>query len=195
MLVIAKKSLCGTALIVAQLKVYRSWNDLNGALIEEFDQVRTSKEIHSLLSITRKREDESLLAYSVRMQELAVQGGIEDSSLVQYIIDGISDTNTNKILLYGASNMQEFKRKLNVYKAFKTQAIAATPPAGQQQFSYHSQSAITHTHNQEHKIIYIVRMPHHHMKHNLQMVWHHHIQLLKGAHFAIAAVMMSQYAD
>lgn len=121
-LVVAKKSLNGTTSIVSQLKVYRNWDELKNSLLEEFDQVRTSKEIHSLLSMTKKRHDESLLAYSVRMQELAVQGGIEDSSLIQYIIDGINDSNTNKILLYGASNMQEFKRKLNVYRVYKTQA-------------------------------------------------------------------------
>lgn len=63
------------------------------------------------------RHDESLLAYSVRMQELAVQGGIENSSLI-----------INTILLYGATSMQEFKRKLN--RVYKTQAATA-PAIGQ----------------------------------------------------------------
>lgn len=147
-LVVAKKSLSGTALIVSQLKVYRNWNELKQTLIDEFDQVRTSKEIHTLLSMTRMRNDESLLAYSVRMQELAVQGGIEDSSLMQYIIDGINDTNTNKILLYGATTMQEFKRKLNVYRVFKTQAAttSSNTPAIRNQFPNSFPTATAHTH-------------------------------------------------
>lgn len=48
---------------------------------------------------------------------------------MQYIIDGINDTNEKKNVLYGASTMREFKQKLNVYRVYKsqTQSNVSTP--------------------------------------------------------------------
>lgn len=120
-LVAAKRSLTGTALMVSQLTVSRSFEALRDALLDEFDQVRTSKEVHAMLGATRMNKEESLLAYTVRMQELAQLGDVDNGSLMQYVIDGIDDRHENKVLLYGANTMREFKNKLNVYRTFKLQ--------------------------------------------------------------------------
>lgn len=50
------------------------------------------------------------------MRELAMQEGVLDNSLMDYIIDGIPDAVVNKSMLYGASSIPELKIKLDLYK-------------------------------------------------------------------------------
>ncbi|XP_008189302.1 CCHC-type zinc finger protein CG3800-like [Acyrthosiphon pisum] len=50
------------------------------------------------------------------MHELAMQVGVPDDSLMDYIICGIPDAVVNKSVLYGASSILEFKIKLELYK-------------------------------------------------------------------------------
>jgi len=50
------------------------------------------------------------------MKELASRGNIESSALIQYVIDGIDDTSANKLVLYNAKSLIEFKDKLKCYE-------------------------------------------------------------------------------
>lgn len=49
------------------------------------------------------------------MKELVSRGKIESDALIQYVIDGIQDDTNNKLVLYGAKKLENFKEKLKVY--------------------------------------------------------------------------------
>lgn len=118
-LVFAKRSLTGTACLVAQVHSYTTWNALKEMLIEEFKQVKTGAELHAILSKTKKKQEESMLAYVTRMQELSIQGNMDEPSLIQYIINGLEETPTNTVMLYGCNSLKELKTKLRVFETFK----------------------------------------------------------------------------
>jgi len=49
------------------------------------------------------------------MRELAMQGGVPDDSLIDYILCGIPDAVVNKSMLYSAMSIPEFKVKIELY--------------------------------------------------------------------------------
>jgi len=53
------------------------------------------------------------------MKELASRGNIENSSLIQFVIDGIDDICANKLVLYNAKSLIEFKDKLKCYEVIR----------------------------------------------------------------------------
>lgn len=57
--------------------------------------------------------------YFIKMRELGTTHKIDDSSVMKYVIKGISDGPMNKSVLYGATNFKEFKAKLRAYEDFK----------------------------------------------------------------------------
>jgi hypothetical protein len=57
------------------------------------------------------------------MKELASRGNVEDNALIQYTIDGITDDTSNKIILYGANNLKEFKRKLQIFESLRENSM------------------------------------------------------------------------
>lgn len=61
-----------------------------------------------------QKKNESVQEYFLVMRELANRGNVEVESLIQYIIDGIPDELNNKIVLSGATNIAEFKKKLGI---------------------------------------------------------------------------------
>lgn len=122
-IIYAKRCLTGTALMTAQLQTHQNWQELKDALVIEFNQQKTSAEVHKLLSQTRAKRGENTLTYVIRMQEIAAQCHIEDASLIQYIISGINDKPENKILLCGSNTVHELKAKIRVYETFRQQTL------------------------------------------------------------------------
>jgi len=53
------------------------------------------------------------------MLEIAEQGYIEEDALIQYIVDGLPDEDSNKTSLYEACTISELKKKLEVYDRLK----------------------------------------------------------------------------
>lgn len=119
MFVYAKRCLIGTALLAIQCNSPRSWTELVDTLMNEFSTKVSSAEVHQLLSTTKKEHHESYLSYTLRMKEIAKSAAVDDTSLIHYIINGIQDRNENKMLLYGAKDINELKQKLKVYYEFK----------------------------------------------------------------------------
>ncbi|GFW69069.1 transposon Tf2-9 polyprotein [Trichonephila clavipes] len=66
----------------------------------------------------RLKPTETLQEYFLTMRNLAHKGAVDDSSLIDYIIDGIPDSSNNKIILYGSKTLSEFKDKLKIYETF-----------------------------------------------------------------------------
>lgn len=117
MYVFGKKSLEGLAkLFVSSERGITSWQKLKESLIDEFGTNLNSAQLHTLLAERKIAKDENVHEYFLNMKELASRGSVEDSALMQYVIDGIRDSTSNKTVLYGATSLKEFKAKLKCYE-------------------------------------------------------------------------------
>ncbi|GFU88139.1 CCHC-type domain-containing protein [Trichonephila clavipes] len=63
------------------------------------------------------RPNETVFQYLVAIRELANrgQGFLDETSIMEYCINGIPDSSSNKLILYGCRTIQEFKEKLGIY--------------------------------------------------------------------------------
>jgi hypothetical protein len=75
--------------------------------------------LHNALQQRKIKRDESVHEYLLVMKEIP-KGKIEVEALIQYVINGIVDSPSNKAVLYGANNLADFKKKLQVYETMKT---------------------------------------------------------------------------
>ena len=121
MVVFARKLLTGSAqAFVRQERCTKSWAKFKKALVDEFEDIVSDRQIHQELAHRTKRADESLLRYMYSMREIAGQGRVDTQSVIDYIIQGIADEVTNKAILYGARNMQQLKERFEQYEAMKS---------------------------------------------------------------------------
>lgn len=119
-LVIARRSLCGTAgLWLKTEKVFKSYEELKNAVIKEFPEAINSKEMHEMMAARKKRTSESYYQYMLIMKELGKRAKFPDYVAIQYIIDGIEDSNINKMILYGVTSYSVLKEKLAIYEKIK----------------------------------------------------------------------------
>lgn len=119
-LIYAKRAITDTAKMFLRSVKTLTYADLKRELLNEFGRKMTSGDAHKMLHTTKKKNDESLRDYTLKMREIGVSNGIEDESVIQYIIDGIDDENCNKIMLYGAKSFDELKVKLADYEKYKS---------------------------------------------------------------------------
>lgn len=83
-LVIARKSLCGTAALwLRSEKVFRSYDELKTELLKEFLEHLNSKEMHELISTRKKKKDESYYQYMLVMKELGNRAKFPDYVAIQ----------------------------------------------------------------------------------------------------------------
>ncbi|GFT85449.1 retrovirus-related Pol polyprotein from transposon 297 [Trichonephila clavipes] len=63
------------------------------------------------------RPNETVFQYLVAIRELAnrSQGFLDETSIMEYCINGIPDSPSNKLILYGCTTIEEFKEKLGIY--------------------------------------------------------------------------------
>ncbi|XP_011171540.1 uncharacterized protein LOC105204179 [Solenopsis invicta] len=125
-LVFVRKSLKGVAkTFVRGLSITQSWKQLKEALKEEFSLKVSSADIHRKLAKRKIKKDENLQEYYLSMREIASKGNIDVESVIQYIIDGVPD-NSNKVVLYGARNYNEFKARLRTYERMQDRGTASS---------------------------------------------------------------------
>lgn len=125
--VFAKRSLKGVAkLFIQSENVIKTWKKLKEALTEEFSMKITSAELHRMLERRKIKEEETFQEYFLKMRELASRGSIELEALFEYVINGINDETSNKIILYGAKTIREFKDKLDTYEKMKKSNLERT---------------------------------------------------------------------
>lgn len=128
MLLWARKSLTGSAKqSISGRMDLNSWDKLKAYILNEFPSQRTSAEIHNDLRRRKKKTTESLRDYFFEMRKLGYQGGVEEESVIMYTINGIDDFPSNKSLLYGAKNYDDFKENLRKYEQFKLQLGLSQP--------------------------------------------------------------------
>ncbi|GFT66487.1 retrovirus-related Pol polyprotein from transposon 297 [Trichonephila clavipes] len=118
-LIFAKRLVCGTAksFLFSQrnLNTYESFKK---TLIEEFSDSVTSIEIHRELEKRKMYKTETLMQYFNSMRELAnrCDSKIDEASIILYVINGIDEPRSDKIILYGSTSFSEFKQKLRTYE-------------------------------------------------------------------------------
>jgi len=66
----------------------------------------TSADVHKQLTARIKNYDKSHQQYLFKMMQIAKQGDVSEDSLLEYVISGIQDSETNKSLLYGNTQQQ-----------------------------------------------------------------------------------------
>lgn len=118
-IIYAKRMMKDSAKLFLRSVKVSTYEDLKSELIEQFGKKLTSNEGHQLLQTKKKKGDEKLQDYVLKMREIRGANSIEDESVIQYIIDGIDDDHNNKILLYGAKTFKELKPKMEDYEKFK----------------------------------------------------------------------------
>lgn len=119
-LIYAKRLLDGTAkLFLRSFGRVKDYATLKKALKEEFGPKINSAIIHKKLASRKMKNDETYQQYFLTMKEMALHGKVEDAALMEYVIDGIRDLETNKIILYGASDLKDFRKKLDTYSEFR----------------------------------------------------------------------------
>lgn len=52
---------------------------------------------------------------------------LEDKALMEFAIDGIRRTKTNKSCLYGATSMKEFRKELELYSYIEIKSLGIAP--------------------------------------------------------------------
>ena len=75
----------------------------------------------TLLVKKEKDDEDDVLA----MKEIAARDNIEPEALMKHVIDGINDDVSNKVMLYGVTDMSVFREKLKVYEDVRQQARSA----------------------------------------------------------------------
>lgn len=118
-IIYAKRLLRGQAKLLTRTIFIATWDALKKELLEEFGKKLTANEAHKLLQSTKKKNNEEIGEYALKMREIGVTNKIDDVSVVQYIVDGIDDTPINKAMLYGCESYRELKTKLEAYDKFK----------------------------------------------------------------------------
>jgi hypothetical protein len=122
--IFAKKSLKGLAKLYIQGEYgISTWSQLQEALLSEFSTRLNSAHLHQMLLSRKIQKKETVQEYFLIMKELASRGNVEDNALIQYTIDGITDDTSNKIILYGANNLKEFKRKLQIFESLRENSM------------------------------------------------------------------------
>jgi hypothetical protein len=85
-----------------------NWRQLRHILESKFKKKFTSADLHNALQQRKIKQDESVHEYLLVVKEIP-KGKIEVEALIQYVIDGIVDSQSNKTVLYGANNLADFK--------------------------------------------------------------------------------------
>ncbi|KAK7873768.1 hypothetical protein R5R35_005765 [Gryllus longicercus] len=118
-IIYAKRMLKGSAKKFMLTKKISTWKKFKKDLTKEFTTKLSSATVHSQLRKRKRLSDETAKQYIYSMIEIANQGTVDEEALVEYIIDGIQDYESNKAILYSARNIQELKKCFEAYERMK----------------------------------------------------------------------------
>ncbi|KAK7865588.1 hypothetical protein R5R35_010119 [Gryllus longicercus] len=118
-IIYAKRMLKGSAKKFMLTKKISTWKKIKKDLTKEFITKLSSATVHSQLRKRKRLSDETAKQYIYSMIEIANQGTVDEEALVEYIIDGIQDYESNKAILYSARNIQELKKCFEAYERMK----------------------------------------------------------------------------
>lgn len=76
----------------------------------------TAIEVYRLLKNRRKRPNESYREYLYCLMEISSPINLDDGSVIEYFIEGVSDSRLNTTILYQSTNIEDLKAKLKVWE-------------------------------------------------------------------------------
>lgn len=111
--IVAKQQLVGLANRFVKGTRYPFLGRPKNLLEREFASHISSVHLHKSLSENKLQRGEDVQEYFLLMKELASRGAIEDEASIHYVIDGIPDSESNKIILYHLRQSYGPIRRLN----------------------------------------------------------------------------------
>lgn len=126
MLIMCRKKLTGTARrFVFSLRDASSYSVVKKALIKEFAPFVRATDVHRALANRKKKPTETMRDYVYEMQRIALPIELDEPSLCEYIVDGVTDDEFYRSTLYEANTVQRLKEKLSIFeKATKNTKVA-----------------------------------------------------------------------
>ena len=79
---------------------------LKNALIKEFAPFVRASDVHRKLAARKKKPTETTRDYIYEMQRIALAIELDEPSTCEYVVDGITDDEFHRSLLYDARNIQ-----------------------------------------------------------------------------------------
>lgn len=87
---------------------------LKKALLAEFGKKARPPDVHRQLANRRRAKDETALDYVYNMQRIAKQIDLDEESVCEYIVDGITNDEMQRATLYEARTISELKMKIEL---------------------------------------------------------------------------------
>lgn len=118
--VLAKKSLDGTAksLLMAGGSC-KTWEELKSVLIAEFGAKISARDVHRMLSVRKKKTDETVQQYVIEMRGIGAKARLDDALVIKYIIDGLPGETAAKVVLYDACDFDELREGLRIHERIR----------------------------------------------------------------------------
>ncbi|XP_054746113.1 uncharacterized protein LOC129250517 [Anastrepha obliqua] len=110
----ARNKMRGTAKLFLETVSVSNYEALREALVEEFDVILSSADVHQKLIQRKKRNEENFHEYVLQMRKLAALGTVEDESVIRYIVDGLKVRDDLKYPLYSAKTFKELRDRFEV---------------------------------------------------------------------------------
>ncbi|XP_058064691.1 uncharacterized protein LOC131214326, partial [Anopheles bellator] len=116
-LLMCRRKLIGTARrFLASMRSVETFVELKGALLKEFAPIVRASDVHRMLAARRRRASESVRDYVYDMQRIALTIDLEESSICEYIVDGITDDEYYRSQLYEAQSIEELKKRMSCFE-------------------------------------------------------------------------------
>lgn len=132
-LIMCRKKMTGTArrFMFAQRDL-TSFAKLKSALIKEFAPFIRASDVHRQLAARKRKPNEAIRDYIYEMQRIALSIDLDEPSICEYVVDGITDDEFHRSLLYEAQTIRQLKEKLlNFEKVQKKSGAKPKPHEGQ----------------------------------------------------------------
>lgn len=94
----------------------RNWETLKNELRQEYMKTSNSLLIHQRLAERKKKTDETAIKYLYEMLNIGQQGNVEIQAILTHCTNGMPGLPNAKSILYEASNLHEYKEKLQIYE-------------------------------------------------------------------------------
>lgn len=80
-------------------KVFQRWSDFVSQFVTDFPSIESSADIHIEMMNSGVNKDESVIEYYYRMLSLGRRGGLDDNSIIKYVVNGLSDVHLRRTLI------------------------------------------------------------------------------------------------
>ncbi|XP_032583080.1 uncharacterized protein LOC116803494 [Drosophila sechellia] len=117
------------AKLFLESELVSTYEQLKNALIGEFKCASKSADVHAKLTHRKKKSDESMHEYMLKMKKIAALGQVDVEFIIDYIVDGLDIKSEFKFALYGSKSYSELLEK---YKLYESKCVIEKP---QKQYS------------------------------------------------------------